>query len=250
MRERLLTPRLLAKFAESERREGRIEGARALLQEASEITEGLLAGVWSPWVKSRLVGVMDEVFLARVRVELSMGPSPDRLLPIIEQARGRAVTDLLMGRGQGEKPKTAAAKEGERRISTLQTRLWSAGSTAARKKLLDQIFQAESDMMAVSMQADRDRQFQGKRNLLRLAQLRQTLGPDEMLLEYVLDDPTSVLLVVTREGASIQKLPNRTQLKKSMDDAWKAIQSGRKSPEPIYFQNWFAFPGWNPRLGL
>ncbi|MBN9657109.1 MAG: CHAT domain-containing protein [Acidobacteria bacterium] len=228
MRERLLTPRLLAKFAESERAQGQIENARALLQEASEITEGLLAGVWSPWVKSRLVGIMDEVFLARVRAEVSMGLNPERLLPIIEQARGRAVTDLLMGRGQGEKAKTMPAKEGERRISTLQSRLWSAKGPAARQKLLDQIFQAESDMMAVSVQADRDRQFQGKRNPLRLAELRQSLRPDEMLLEYVLDDPTSLLLVVTRERAVIQKLPSRTLLKKSVDDAWKAIQAGQE----------------------
>lgn len=109
---------------------------------------------------------MDEVFLARVRVELSMGSSPERLLQIIEQARGRAIIDLLMGRGQGEKAKSMSAKEGERRISALQSRLWSAKSPIARQKLLDQIFQAESDMMAFSMQADRDRQFQGKRNLI------------------------------------------------------------------------------------
>lgn len=109
---------------------------------------------------------MDEVFLARVCVELSMGSSPERLLQIIEQARGRAIIDLLMGRGQGEKAKSMGAKEGERRISALQSRLWSAKSPIARQKLLDQIFQAEPDMMAFSMQADRDRQFQGKRNLI------------------------------------------------------------------------------------
>lgn len=250
MRERLLTPRLLAKFAESERGQGRIEEARALLLEASEVTEGLLAGVWSPWVKSRLVAVMDEVFLARVRVELSIGSSPERLLPIIEQARGRAITDLLMGRGQGEKAKTMAAKEGERRISALQSGLWSAKSPTARQKLLDQIFQAESDMMAVSMQADRDRQFHGKRTPLQLEQLRQSLRPDEMLLEYVLDDPTSLLLAVTREAASIQKLPNRKQLKMSVDDAWKAIQSGQEITGATQLADLVRVPGLESKTRL
>ncbi|WP_031498102.1 CHAT domain-containing protein [Bryobacter aggregatus] len=227
MRERLLTPRLLAKFAESERSQGRAVEARELLQEASEVTEGLLAGVWSPWVKSRLVGIMDEVFLARVRLETGMGSAPDRLLPIIEQARGRALTDLLMGRGQGERNTAVAAKEGQRRISALQTQLWGVKSAVARQRLLDKIFRAESDMMAVSVQEDRKRQVELKRNPLRMTNLRQVLAPDEMLLEYVVDDPASFVLIVTREQASIQKLPGRTQLKKSVDIAWKAIQAGQ-----------------------
>lgn len=226
MKERLLTPRLLAKFAESELAQGRILQARNLLQEAGEITEGLLAGVWSPWVKSRLVGVMDEVFLARIRVELKAGSGPDRILPIIEQARGRAVTDLLMDRGQGEKPKAQEAKIGERRLNGLQIQLWSAKGAAARQKILDQIFRAESDMMAVSLQADKDRRFQGARQSIRLAELRQALAADEMLLEYVLDEPASLLLVVTRDRAFVQRLPGKEALKQSVGGAWKAIQAG------------------------
>lgn len=226
MKERLLTPRLLAKFAESELAQSRIVDARRLLQEAAEIMEGLLAGVWSPWVKSRLVGVMDDVFLARIRVELKAGSGPDRILPIIEQARGRAVTDLLMDRGQGEKPKAPAARMGERRLTGLQMQLWSARGAATRQKILDQIFRAESDMMAVSLQADKDRRFQGSRQSIRLADVRQCLAADEMLLEYVLDEPASLLLVVTRERAFIQKLPGKAALKQSVGGAWKAIQAG------------------------
>lgn len=226
MKERLLTPRLLAKFAESELAQGRLLQARNLLQEAGEIAEGLLAGVWSPWVKSRLVGVMDEVFLTRIRVEIKAGSGPERILPIIEQARGRAVTDLLMDRGQGERPKVQAAKLGERRLTGLQIQLWSAKGAAARQKILDQIFRAESDMMAASLQADRDRRFQGVRQTIRLAELRQSLAADEMLLEYVLDEPASLLLVVTRERAFVQNLPGKASLKQSVGAAWKAIQAG------------------------
>jgi len=228
MRERLLSPRLLARFAESELTRGRLVEARELLEEASEITEGLLAGVWSPWVKSRLVGVMDDVFLVRIRVEIQAGSAPERIFPIIEQARGRAVTDLLMGRGQGERAKTQPAKEGERLISELRARLWSAKGAAARQKVLDQIFRAESEMTAASIQADSARQLQGGRTALSLGDLRRALAADEVLLEYVLDDPASILLAVTRQRAIILKLPSRVALKKGVDEAWKAIQAGEE----------------------
>ena len=71
-----------------------------------------------------------------------------------------------------------------------------------------------------------------------------------MLLEYVLDDPTSVVLVVTREGASIQKLPNRTQLKKSMDDAWKAIQSGQEIAGATQLSELVRVPGLESKTRL
>ncbi len=227
MQERFVSPRLLAKFAESELAEGRLSEARNLLEEASEITEGLLAGVWSPWVKSRLVGIMDEVFLARVRVELKAGAGPDRIFSIVEQARGRAVTDLLMGRGLGEKAQTPAARYGERRISALQAQLWTAKGAVARNRILSQIVRSESDMMAVSAQSDRLRLRSGDRTVPRLSSVRQSLAANEILLEYVLDDPASLLIASTRERSTLVKLPARNVLKRQVNDAWAAIQAGQ-----------------------
>ncbi len=86
---------------------GQLPAARALLEEAAEIAEGLLAGVWSPWVKSRLVAVMDSVFLARLRLEVKAGADAERIFPIVEQARGRAITD----------PSWAAARALEQKAS-------------------------------------------------------------------------------------------------------------------------------------
>jgi CHAT domain-containing protein/tetratricopeptide (TPR) repeat protein len=226
MRERLVSPRLLAKFAESELSQGRLPEARKLLEEASEITEGLLAGVWSPWVKSRLVGIMDEVFLARIRLEVKATAGADRIFAIVEQARGRAVTDLMMGRGLGEKARSAAAKAGDRRISALQAQLWTATGTAARNRILTQILRAEADMVAVSAQSDRLRHSASARSIPRLASVRQSLASDEILLEYVVDDPASLVIVSTRESSNIVKLPARTALKKQVADAWTAIQAG------------------------
>ncbi|MBY0503983.1 MAG: CHAT domain-containing protein [Bryobacteraceae bacterium] len=234
MKERLLTPRLLAKFAESEISQGRLTEAALLLQEASEIAEGLLAGVWSPWVKSRLIGIMDEVFTARIRLELKGTGNPERIFAIVEQARGRVVTDLLMDRGQGRRAQTPAVKAGEKRIAALQFQLWSPKTPTLRAKLLDQIFRAESDMMSATVQADGARQVQGNRKLPKLNEVRQSLATNEVILEYVLDDPSSVVVGITRERAFLVRLPGRSILKRAVDEAWKNIQSGAElAPLPL-----------------
>ena len=243
IRERLLSPRLLAQFAEIEMAHGQLAAARDLLEEASEIAEGLLAGVWSPWVKSRLVAVMDSVFLARLRLEVKAGAGAEQMFPIIEQARGRAITDLIMGRGQGARTKSLGVKEGEQCISALQTRLWSVKGPAPRRRILDQIFRAESDMFAASLQADRERHSKTIRRTIGLAELRRSLAAEEVLLEYVLDDPTSTLLAITRESARIIKLPSKSVIKQNVDAAWRAIQAGQEPPTGPHLSELLKVPG-------
>ena len=59
-----------------ESRSSRYAEARDLLDEAADLLEGLLTNASSPWVRSRVIGSMDGVFLARVRLEGSQGQSP------------------------------------------------------------------------------------------------------------------------------------------------------------------------------
>jgi CHAT domain-containing protein/tetratricopeptide (TPR) repeat protein len=250
MKERLLTPRLLAKFADSEISQGRLTEAAMLLQEASEIAEGLLAGVWSPWVKSRLIGIMDEVFTARIRLEMKGTGNPERIFAIVEQARGRVVTDLLMDRGQGRRAQTPAVKVGEKRIAALQLQLWSPKTPALRTKLLDQIFRAESDMISATVQADGARQFKGDRTLPRLSEVRQSMAANEMILEYVLDDPASLVLGITREQTFLTKLPGRSSLKKTVEEAWKSVQSGGDLSPSSPLSDLLKVPGFESKTRL
>src|SRR6266508_4519017 len=121
MGERLLLPRLLAELAEVRVSQRRYAEARDLLGEAADQLEGLLTNASSPWVRSRVIGSMDSVFLARVHLEGSQGQSAGRLFSVLEQARGRSVLELLSAHEAGKKP--AELQAGERRISALQLRL-------------------------------------------------------------------------------------------------------------------------------
>src|SRR5262249_14173745 len=79
MRERMLLPRLLGQLADLKLANERYADARELLDEANDLLEGLMAHVSSPWVRSQLIGVMTDVYVARIRLEASRGGDPARV---------------------------------------------------------------------------------------------------------------------------------------------------------------------------
>ena len=103
MGERLLLPRLLAQLADLQLSRGRRAEASELLQEADDILEGLLTNASSPWVRGRILGSMDAVVSARIRLEGERaGSDPARLFAVLERARARSLVDLLHSRPLSE----------------------------------------------------------------------------------------------------------------------------------------------------
>jgi tetratricopeptide (TPR) repeat protein len=76
MAEPLLLPRLLAERADLRMSERRYADARNLLDEANDLLEGLMTHVSSPWVRSRVIGGMDDVYSARIRLEAASEQNP------------------------------------------------------------------------------------------------------------------------------------------------------------------------------
>ena len=143
MAEHLLLPRLLAQLADLKASQRRYAEAADLLEEANDMLEGLLTNVSSPWVRSRVIGGMSDVYLERIRVEASRNQSPVGVFSVIEQAHGRSLLELLLSTSLGNVEKTPEFRAEERRISSLQLKLLRTTNRAERKWLLDQIFIAE-----------------------------------------------------------------------------------------------------------
>src|SRR5439155_2776590 len=130
MVERLLLPRLLGDLADVQVSNSRYAEARALLEEASDLLEGLLTNASSPWVRSRIIDSMDGIFLARVRLEGAHRQNASRMFAVLEQARGRAMSELASARDKISN--VPALRAGERKIAALQLKLLRAMDRTAR----------------------------------------------------------------------------------------------------------------------
>ena len=123
MAEHFLLPRLLAQLADLRVSRKQYAEAGDLLEEAAQLLEGLLTNVSSPWVRSRVIGGMDDVFLARIRLEAAHEQNPSRAFAVVEQARGRSLFELLLSTPVANVKKSPEVRAGEREIAALQLQL-------------------------------------------------------------------------------------------------------------------------------
>jgi CHAT domain-containing protein len=65
------------------------------------------------------------------------------------------------------------------------------------------------------------------RSQVSLAQVRAALRPDELLLEYVLAEPSSFAVAVSRTDSQLLKLPGRSVIETQIQLLARAIQDGR-----------------------
>ena len=223
MGERLLLPRLLGELAEVRVSQRRYAEARGLLEEASDLLEGLLTNASSPWVRSRVIGGMDSVHLARIRLEGSLGGNASRLFAALEQARGRSMLELLAARESTSKP--AALRAGERRIAALQLQLLRTTGRAARQRLLDEILAAEERLAPASTLLF-TRTRVAARKPVTLRELQGKLRTDEVLVEFAFAEPTSYAVVVTNRSARIQRLVSRSEIRQVTEQLLVAVRDG------------------------
>lgn len=226
MEERLLLPRLLAELADLRSSQRRYSDAAALLDEAGDLLEGLFTSASSPWVQSRLVSGMDSVFVARIRLEGTRGQNASRMYSAIEQARGRALMELLVNRPLAGQRPPAELQEGERRISALQRRLLQATDRSTRQRLLEQIFAAEEQLAPASTAFFNRSRRAGPRTAGTLRDLQTALRPDELFLQFASMDPESFVVVATRSAARVQQLPGRTVIAGQVETLLKRVGSG------------------------
>lgn len=225
MEERLLLPRLLAELADLKATQRRYGEAAALLDESTELLEGLFTTASSPWTQSRLISGMDDVFLARIRLEGARG-DVGRLFAAIEVARGRPLLELLVNRPLSDQKQPQELRAGERKIAALQRKLLQTVDRRERRQLLDQIFDAEEQLAPVSTTMFERSRRGGPRTRIEVTQLQRVLASDELFLQFALTEPQSYAIVVTKSAARVQRLPGREALRSVLEPLLKKVRAG------------------------
>lgn len=191
-------PERFAALADLRRSLGKAEDADALYEQAADILDGMLVTTDSLRSKTTLIAARSDIYVDHFNVVLNDLGDADRALQIIERARGRTAADVLRTPRDELPEPSPRGLALENEISRLQVRLMRSEDPVERKSLLDKIFDAEQDLGPLATGPDKATGGENRRPVSRQA-LQQTLAPDELLLEYVLDDSASTCLVIGRD---------------------------------------------------
>ena len=167
-----------------------------------------------PYWNSSVAASMSQTYLQHFELLNQNGDLPGAFR-ILERIRGRTLASAL----EDKKALPAAESEQtqglENDVSALQTRLLQANSVIEREQLLDKLVEYERRLGLAWTRGDAANQ-RFPVQPASLTKVEDDLNPDEVFLEYVLDDPHSFCLSISRKGAYLRVLPvGRTEIQKT-----------------------------------
>ncbi len=230
-------PQHLAKKAEVRAASGQVGEAGRLYAEAASLIEGMLVNMPSSMAKSSMIAAMSRVYAGHFRLAIEQSKSYPDAFRIVERARGRGLADSLRyGKRRAEEPPVPA----ELRIAAIQREMRQTRSPSKIKQLLLQLEDAETELSGVesrrNRQSIREMALLGK-SAVELTAFQSGLRPGELVLEFVLDEPSSYCLAVRNTGVAVHSLDSRRKIEGAVDQMLRSIRSkkeDRKSSSYLY----------------
>ena len=229
--DRYFLPKHLAHLAELNVARKRYSEADEQYEAAADVMRGMLVNAASSGTKASLIGVMEQVYTGHFETEALHLGRLDRGFEVIEQSRGRALTDVLRTKPVTGQRISARLSSTERRISRLQIELGKARTRAQRRALLNRLHQVEQELSP--LQAAYEKAWlQLETQPVALTRLRTALNADEAVLHYILAEPNSYCINIRREGATLHKLPSKSRITKLVEAFAESLKRNGTSAEP------------------
>ena len=202
---RYYLPRNLTILADLKARRGRTAEANALYQQAEDVIEGLLISVDDPYWNSSVAAAMSQTYLRHFELTASTKDVANAFR-ILERVRGRTLAWALKDKKAFPTSESQQTIGLETVVAKVQGQLSQTSDRSQRERLLDQLVEYERRLGLTWMKDD-----VAPRHLpalpASLSSIQNDLRPDEVLLEYVLDDPNSFCLLITRYRTRLRLLP-------------------------------------------
>jgi CHAT domain-containing protein len=198
-------PHRLHELAELHLARGRYVEADRVYDRAEAFVDSMIGRFSTVLEKTAVITASSQIYSRHFSLVAEHFKDTIKGYSIIEQVRGRAAADLLAAGSQS----TPAAMKTERAISQLRLKLMAARSIDEVRRLRDQIFMTEQARWVspgLSMLKPKSPDPVG------IEQVQQALPPSTVLLEYVLADPNSYCLTISRNGSRIVRLDGRTRI--------------------------------------
>jgi CHAT domain-containing protein len=203
--DRYYVPRNLTILADLKARRGRVSEANALYEQAEDVIESMLISVDEPYWNSSVAASMSQTYLQHFELIAKSGDVP-AAFHVLERVRGRTLAWALEDRTAFPTAESGQTASLETDLAGLQAQLMQTKSPEKREQLMDQLVEYERRLGLAWTKEDAPGHGLPVQPAS-LPKVQQVLKADEVLLEYVLDDPTSSCIVVSEKGAFVRVLP-------------------------------------------
>ena len=201
-----LLPLRLQALAQLQASQGKYQDASETYDRASDVLDLLIGNVTSAAGKIGLVTAMSSVYADHFALVADHLKDPGKAFSVLERARGRVTTELLMSGKPHETPEELAI---EKQISRLNLELASAKSAQQVRRIRDKIFLVEQARWLTPVSGSwKSAPWQ----TIPLERIREGLAANEIVLEYVLAEPHSYCLAISRDSARMVSLAGRESI--------------------------------------
>ncbi|MGH9342817.1 MAG: CHAT domain-containing protein [Terriglobia bacterium] len=221
-------PHYLAVEAELKAAAHQYRQADQLFSRAEDLVEGMLMDAPNSMVETSLLNAMSDIYVEHFRLAALSLKDIDEAFEIVEQARGRALADDLHSHKKWTEKGSAMVNPGEADIDDLQRQLRQPHTSDERAELLDKLDVAEAILANTQYEHVQIKKLVPTRPVT-LNVFEHSLQPDETVLEFVLANPSSFRLAITRRTTTLDALPARSQIETAIHQYLADVEA-RKPP--------------------
>ncbi len=215
--------------------QGRIADADLLYNEAMKTLNGLLGKFTSAHARAFLVARMSSLYTDYFSFSLHRLKDPAKAFTILEQARGRSISDSLRGRRLDPSPAMEDKNENpfekyERALTRRQAELWKRKDPLEQHRIQSDIFDLEQHLGS-SREAGRHNIEALTFSPIPLTEIQKSLYSAEAIFEYVLGEPSSTCVVISQSGVQGITLAPRHVIEEAVSNYRKDILQNRKGTQ-------------------
>ncbi len=204
-----LLPLRLQALAQLQASQGKYRDASETYDRASDVLDTMIGNVTSAAGKIGLITSMSAVYAEHFALVADHLNDTSKAFSVLEHARGRVTTELLMS---GKPPESSEELEIEKHISRLNLELAKVKSAEQVRQIRDKIFLAEQSRWLAPSGNWNSQPWQ----TIPLERVREGLTANQLVLEYVMAEPYSYCLAISRNFARIVALADRASIESSV----------------------------------
>lgn len=234
--DRYYLPRDLTVLADLKSRRGSFGEAELLYENAEDVIDGMLVNLHEAYWTSSLAGAMSDTYLQHFELEARQEKVKEALT-VLERVRGRTAAALLENGFSYDKNESDETRALEESVSDLQLRLMRSENAQERTSLLDQLVEHERrlELTRTDRKEPKSGWFQKPAPL---DAIQSSLRGDEVVVEYVLAEPQSYCVWISKDRAGVKALPaGRRQIEdwtRKYLDATRAKHDDVNSAQQLY----------------